>query len=334
MQPCLRPPRSSACPTVVAVAVRAFLLVAGIAMSCHATALAWTSILPARRLVMRHRCPMLGARPFYSCRRVRPWSQRGREACYRLRSMSDGWDGQLSQTELMERDECILVDSEDRIIGGASKAASHRRMKRGCEDYEAFRLHRAFSVFLFDESGRLLLQQRAGSKITFPLVWTNTCCSHPLHGQSPSEVDTPEDVASGRVLGAKRAAVRKLGHELGIAPDQLPLDAFKFLTRLHYYAEDATDPEPGEWGEHELDYLLLARVPGVLLRPNPEEVEAVKWVTPDELRAMMAPSSGLKWSPWFRIIADRMLPGWWADLDRALTSDTHADGRIHSLGTR
>lgn len=76
-------------------------------------------------------------------------------------------------------------------------------------------------------AGRLLLQQRAASKITFPDVWTNTCCSHPLHGYDPPELDTDADVAAGSVPGAKRAAVRKLGHELGIAPQQLPLEGFR-----------------------------------------------------------------------------------------------------------
>jgi isopentenyl-diphosphate delta-isomerase len=47
-------------------------------------------------------------------------------------------------------------------------------------------LHRAFSVFLFNSENKLLLQQRAASKITFPKVWTNTCCSHPLYGHSPT----------------------------------------------------------------------------------------------------------------------------------------------------
>ena len=72
-------------------------------------------------------------------------------------------------------------------------------------------LHRAFSVFLFDKDNKLLLQQRAANKITFPSLWTNTCCSHPLYGYEPTEVDTPEGIADGSVLGAKRAAVRNRG---------------------------------------------------------------------------------------------------------------------------
>jgi isopentenyl-diphosphate delta-isomerase len=54
----------------------------------------------------------------------------------------------------------------------------------------------------------------------------------------PPEVDKPEDVANGTVLGAKHAAIRKLGHELGIPAEELPLEKFKFLTRLHYWAAD------------------------------------------------------------------------------------------------
>ena len=52
--------------------------------------------------------------------------------------------------------------------------------------------------------------QRAASKITFPHVWTNTCCSHPLHGHTPSEVDRPEDVASGTVPGAQASPLKPL----------------------------------------------------------------------------------------------------------------------------
>ena len=55
----------------------------------------------------------------------------------------------------------------------------------------------------------------------------------------------------------------------------------------------------------------------------------MRWVSRQELAAMMGPASGLAWSPWFRIIAARFLPRWWADLDAALTTDAHVDGLIH-----
>ena len=63
-------------------------------------------------------------------------------------------------------------------------------------------------MFLFDSEGKLLLQQRASEKITFPDVWTNTCCSHPLFGYQPTEVDGPAEVNTGQVPGVKAAAVR------------------------------------------------------------------------------------------------------------------------------
>ena len=87
-------------------------------------------------------------------------------------------------------------------------------------------LHRAFSVFLFNSEGKLLLQQRSPKKITFPEFWANSCCSHPLH--VPAEMDLHN------AMGVKRAAIRKLGHELGVPPEQLPIDKFYFVTRIHY----------------------------------------------------------------------------------------------------
>ena len=102
-------------------------------------------------------------------------------------------------------------------------------------------LHRAFSCFLFDSKNRLLLQQRASEKITFPDMWTNTCCSHPLSipGETGAELDAS-------VQGTRRAAQRKLDQELGIKAEQVPSEDFKFLTRIHYKA-----PSDGKWGEHE-----------------------------------------------------------------------------------
>ena len=180
-------------------------------------------------------------------------------------------------------------DEKDNIVGHDSKYASHRFIP----DQPRGLLHRAFSVFLFDKDNKLLLQQRAANKITFPSLWTNTCCSHPLYGYEPTEVDTPEGIADGSVLGAKRAAVRKLKHELGIAPAAVPIQKFRYLTRLHYCASDTFAENQttagGPWGEHEMDYILFIKPDEpVAIEPNREEIDDTKWVTRDELRSMMA----------------------------------------------
>lgn len=107
-------------------------------------------------------------------------------------------------------------------------------------------LHRAFSVFIFRPSdGKLLLQQRAAEKITFPDMWTNTCCSHPLDDFEAEKVEENQ-------LGVKVAASRKLEHELGIPQTQTPIEKYQYLTRIHYLA-----PSNGIWGEHEGAFLLL-----------------------------------------------------------------------------
>jgi isopentenyl-diphosphate Delta-isomerase len=114
-------------------------------------------------------------------------------------------------------------------------------------------LHRAFSAFIFRPSdGKLLLQQRASEKITFPDMWTNTCCSHPLDDFEVEKVEENQ-------LGVRSAASRKLEHELGIPTSQTPIDQFQYLTRIHYLA-----PSDGKWGEHESAYahLLYLSLPG------------------------------------------------------------------------
>lgn len=157
------------------------------------------------------------------------------------------------QIRLME-EVCIVLDRDDVPIGSASKkvctfspfiafSANADRLTLGhlMKNINEGLLHRAFSVFLFDSKNRLLLQQRAAEKITFPDMWTNTCCSHPLGvpGETGADLDTA-------VQGVKRAAQRKLDHELGIKAKQVPLEEFRFLTRIHYMA-----PSNGKWGEHE-----------------------------------------------------------------------------------
>lgn len=230
----------------------------------------------------------------------------------------------MSQDDMMKKDQCLLLDEDDNVIDHASKVASHQFNKETPRGL----LHRAFSVFLFNQKGEMLLQQRAGDKITFPNVWTNTCCSHPLSGYTPSEEDTPEDVASGVPKGAINAAIRKLEHELGIARGKVPAKSFKFLTRLHYWAADVvTHGKKSPWGEHEIDYILFAQVPNnIKIKPHPEEVQDFKWVSPSQLADLMTPGNGLLWSPWFRIIAEKFLqPCWWPDLKETLTTDAYVD---------
>ena len=121
-------------------------------------------------------------------------------------------------------------------------------------------LHRAFSAFIFRPSdAKLLLQQRASEKITFPDMWTNTCCSHPLDDFEEEKVEKDQ-------LGVRVAASRKLEHELGIPKSQTPIDQFQYLTRIHYLA-----PSNGTWGEHEgvwifvPSYLRCADAPSQLI---------------------------------------------------------------------
>ena len=182
---------------------------------------------------------------------------------------------------------------------------------------------------LFDGEGRLLLQQRAASKITFPRVWTNTCCSHPLGGQSPDEVDAPLS-GTAEPMGVKHAAVRKLIHELGTKVGALSAEKFKYMGRVHYWAADTvTHGEASPWGEHEVDYLLLYQLEkGEVLQldPNPDEVMDVAWVSSEELKARMADPS-LLWSPWFRVIARELLFPWWADLKAAFKLKPYMDIR-------
>ena len=124
----------------------------------------------------------------------------------------------------------IIVDENDQIVTEASKVSAH---------YQAGLLHRAFSVLLFDSEKRLLLQKRADDKVTFPGVWANSCCSHPLSSDLESE--------SVNSMGVKRAAIRKLHQELGIEPRDIDIDDFHFITKMMYSARMNAD-----WIEREI----------------------------------------------------------------------------------
>eukprot|EP00965_Chrysotila_dentata_P256440 6212541-Pleurochrysis_carterae.AAC.1 len=92
-----------------------------------------------------------------------------------------------SQEDFMREDLVLVVDYDDNVIGYDNKYNVHKMLNAQPKGI----VHRAFSVMLFDGDGKMLLQQRATSKVTFPGVWTNACCSHPLKGQTPNEEDLP-----------------------------------------------------------------------------------------------------------------------------------------------
>lgn len=176
----------------------------------------------------------------------------------------------INQVKLM-KEECIVIDKDDNVVRSGSKEECHLM-----ENINKGLLHRAFSVFLFNSEGKLLLQQRSSAKITFPSLWTNTCCSHPLFTENELGWDLKEAVA-----GSKRAAVRKLNQELGIDTSSINLEDLVFLGRIHYCA-----PSNGHWGEHEIDYIFFLQA-DVKLDINQNEVCEFKYVDANELKQML-----------------------------------------------
>ncbi|KAH9606750.1 hypothetical protein KSS87_009533 [Heliosperma pusillum] len=221
------------------------------------------------------------------------------------------------QRKLMFEDECILVDESDNVVGHDTKFNCHLM-----DNIDAGKaLHRAFSVFLFNLKYELLLQQRSATKITFPLVWTNTCCSHPLYREC--------ELILGDVLGVRNAAQRKLLDELGIQAEDVPVDQFTPLGRILYKA-----PSDGKWGEHELDYLLFT-VRDVSLKPNPDEVADIKYVNREELKEICrkadAGEDGVKLSPWFRLVVDNFMYKWWDHVENGTLKEAVDMKMIHKL---
>lgn len=139
----------------------------------------------------------------------------------------------------------ILVDQRDRPAGEMEKLEAHR----------AGALHRAFSVFVLDGAGRLLLQRRAPSKYHSGGLWTNTCCGHPRPGEE-----------------TRTAAERRLLEEMGFQCELKRAGAFLYRAPL------------GDMVEHEYDYVFRGCFDGDP-RPDPKEVDGWRWVPVGELEA-------------------------------------------------
>lgn len=220
----------------------------------------------------------------------------------------------MDQQAMMESDMLVIVDENDCLVD-TDAVISKKLAHTFSVDQPRGICHRAFSLFIFNPQGEMLLTQRASSKITFPSVWTNTCCSHPLMGMTPNEVDIPA-VAYPQFDGIKHAAIRKVKHELGIT--SMKHSDIQFISRFHYWASDTPTHGPqAPWGEHEVDYILFCQMPEPTLNVDPEEVANVQYVSIAELKAMME-SGQHTWSPWFLGIMERGGFAWWADLENSL----------------
>jgi len=214
-------------------------------------------------------------------------------------SSLEGYDEE--QIRMMEEC-CIIVDEEDNIIGQDTKVNCH--LGDG-------KLHRAFSVLLFNSKGELLIQKRASDKITFPAIWANSCCSHPLY----------EDAELNGIDGAKKAAKRKMIQELGVSEDKISEEDLHFITKMHYKAR-----ADEKWIEHEIDY-IFAITCDVDINPNPNEIEQTRYVNPEELQMLF--DSNEKIGPWFRLIKENFLNRIWKSHKNP---NKATDGKLHKMG--
>lgn len=161
----------------------------------------------------------------------------------------------------MSVQEVILVDENDQMVGTLEKMEAH---VKGL-------LHRAFSVFVFNDKGAMLLQQRALDKYHCGGLWTNACCSHPLPGESNSQ-----------------AAERRLQEELGFTTQVEEI--FDFTYRAEF-SNGLT--------EYEFDHVFVANYDGPM-DLNPKEVKECSYLSLDEITDMLVTHPN-RFTPWFHL---------------------------------
>jgi len=162
----------------------------------------------------------------------------------------------------MIEEQVILVNEKDEQIGTMPKLEAHEKAV----------LHRAFSVFILNDAGELLLQQRAASKYHSPMLWTNTCCSHQREGESNIE-----------------AGKRRMQEEMGFVTELK--EVFSFIYRA---------PFDNGLTEHELDHVMVG-----VYNEDPEinldEVDDFKWMTLETVKTDMKTHPEM-YTEWFKII--------------------------------
>jgi len=174
----------------------------------------------------------------------------------------------------------ILVDEKDNVLGYESKDV--------CHNGDGI-LHRAFSIFIFNSQGELLLQQRSQEKRLWGLYWSNTCCSHPRKGET-----------------YEQATMRRLQEELGL---KAPL---KFLFKFQYQARFNN-----KGSENELCSVYVGKCdepPSV----NPNEIAAVRYIPPEDLEKEMQLHPD-KFTPWFKMEWERIRKEFWPEVEKIIS---------------
>lgn len=172
--------------------------------------------------------------------------------------------GKIDRVVDVEKELVILVNEENEPIGTCDKADVH---------HDRTPLHRAFSCFLFNDAGQILLQQRAESKKTWPNIWSNSCCGHPL---------PKEDLEA--------AVRRRLKDELGLSEIKLKIALPDYRYRAEYLGVVENEFCP-VWIGH------TNQAPS----PNPEEVRSTQWVPWDQFKdgiRTMKSDFFINLSPW------------------------------------
>ncbi len=167
-----------------------------------------------------------------------------------------------------DREQLILVDENDQEIGQLTKRECH--LDEGV-------LHRAFSIFIFNTAGDVLLQQRSKQKFLWPGYWSNACCSHPRAGEESVE-----------------AAHRRLEQELGIKTE------LTYLYKFVYHAQFSDHTEGTVGSEHELCWVWIGITDNQEITANANEVADWRFFNPNELNDALLTTPTL-FTPWMKM---------------------------------